>query len=246
MSIKAITFDFWSTLYKGKTINYTKRLHRLQTNVENGSGVKFTPEQFATAVKVARKQWSQAWQEEHRTLVAQEWLEIMLQNLETTLPAESFQAIQTDMEDSVLKDRPTPAPKMEVVLAELASQYKLAIISDTGLTPGRILRQILTEDKLAPYFTHFTFSDELGRSKPHPTAFLSTLKALEATPAQAVHLGDLLRTDIAGAQGVGMRGVQYIGLNYDKGDGSITPDAVINDHPELGELLQRWNEAVEP
>ena len=39
--------------------------------------------------------------------------------------------------------------------------------------------------------------------------------ALNAKPEEGVHIGDLLRTDIIGAQGVGMRGVQYVGVNKD-------------------------------
>jgi putative hydrolase of the HAD superfamily len=75
---------------------------------------------------------------------------------------------------------------------------------------------------------------------------LTTLDALGAAPTEAVHVGDLLRTDIAGAQAVGMRAVQYIGISQDQADGlgdgrKITPDAVIRNHTELEPLLQRWN-----
>jgi putative hydrolase of the HAD superfamily len=154
--------------------------------------------------------------------------------------------IQAGMENSILNDVPTLVPEARQVLADLAGRYRLAIISDTGITPGRVLRQLLAGDNLTPYFTHLTFSDEVGRSKPHPSAFLTTLDALDATPAEAVHVGDLLRTDIAGAQAVGMRAVQYIGVSQDQANGledgrKITPDAVIRSHEELEPLLKRWN-----
>jgi putative hydrolase of the HAD superfamily len=147
-----------------------------------------------------------------------------------------------------LTDRPTLAPAARQTLADLSTRYKLAVISDTGLTPGRVLRQLLQEDEISHYFTHLTFSDELGRSKPHPDTFLSTLAALGATPGQAVHVGDLLRTDVAGAQAVGMRGVQYTGLIQDDwiaasdvSARTVVPDAIINSHTELTPLLRRWN-----
>lgn len=245
MPIKAITFDFWSTLYKSKTVDYAKRLLKLRESVEQSSGGNFAPEQFEAAVKVARETWSRTWSVEHRTMTAAEWLAVVLRELNTSLHLDDLAEIQTGMENSILNDLPTVVPEVPTILAGLAKSYRLAIISDTGITPGRVLRQLLEQDNLTGYFTHLTFSDEVGRSKPHPAAFLTTLDALGAAPTEAVHIGDLLRTDIAGAQAVGMRAVQYIGLNHDQANGlengaKITPDAVIRSHEELGPLLRQW------
>jgi putative hydrolase of the HAD superfamily len=246
LPIKAITFDFWSTLYQSQTVDYAKRLQYLREAIERGSGAPLIQEQFEAALKVARMTWSRTWAEEHRTMSANEWLAIMLRQLNLSLDAIHLAEIQTGMENSILDDLPTLAPEVEPVLADLSTRYHLAIISDTGLTPGRVLRQLLERDKVLRYFTHLTFSDEVGRSKPHPSAFLTTLDALGATPAEAIHVGDLLRTDIAGAQRVGMRAVQYIGISRDQADvledgTRITPDAVIWSHTELEPLLRQWN-----
>ena len=156
--------------------------------------------------------------------------------------------IESRMENSLLLDRPDVVEEVPAVLAELSTKYRLAVISDTGITPGRVLRQILQTDGLLDYFTQLTFSDEVGYSKPHPNSFLRTLEKLQASPASAVHVGDLLRTDIVGAKSVGMRGVQYVGVNHDRWPIStesapqttIEPDAVINDHTELPALLRKW------
>jgi putative hydrolase of the HAD superfamily len=248
LTIKAITFDFWATLYQTKTIDYTKRLARLKESVERYSGSTVEEKQVQAALKVARETWNRAWQEEYRTITANEWLGIMLGELGISLTSEHFSEIETSLENSVLNDVPTLVPEASVVLSDLSNDYKLAIISDTGLTPGRVLTQLLEKDNLTDYFTHLTFSDEVGRSKPHPRAFLTTLDALGVKPHEAVHVGDLLRTDIAGAQGVGMRAVQYVGVNHDKGattpavspETEIIPDEVIKNLAELTLLLQRW------
>lgn len=186
--------------------------------------------------------------EDQRTLNAEAWLTIMLRYLDVALEPAYFRKIQTRMENSIFSDRPTLVAEAPLVLANLSTRYRLGMISDTGLTLGRALRRIMDDDKVIGYFSHLTFSDEVGRSKPHPTAFLTTLAALEVEPGAAVHVGDLLRTDIAGAQGVGMRAVQYVGLNHDKWLQSIDapvkdavrPDAIIRDHTELEPLLQQW------
>lgn len=249
MTITAVTFDFWQTLYKNRPVDLDVRLRQMQANLQRGSGQEISLEAVKAAARTARHTWSNTWAKEHRTLSAGVWLDVMLAELGISLPPEARQEIITQMEENLLAEPPEVVPEAPAVLAELAQNYRLAVISDTGLTPGRVLRQILEQDELAQYFTHLTFSDELGRSKPHAEAFQATLTALEATPQGAVHVGDLLRTDIAGAQGVGMRGVQYVGVNRDDWSMSqshpspvpVTPDAVIRAHTELLPLLARWN-----
>ena len=250
MTIKAITFDFWATLYKSKTVDYAQRLLELKEEIEQGSGTAYELEQVKAAVRAARDTWRQTWLEEHRTLGADEWLDVLLQALGTALGPADVLKIQRRLENSVLYDRPTLVPEARGALTELSRRYRLAIISDTGLTPGRVLRQLLAEDEIISYFNQLTFSDEVGHSKPHPDAFLTTLRALGVTPAEAVHVGDLLRTDVAGAQGVGMRAVQYTGLSQDdwiaavdESARSVVPDAIIVSHTELKSLLQQWNGA---
>jgi putative hydrolase of the HAD superfamily len=186
--------------------------------------------------------------EEMRTIDAGEWLDVLQHKLEVTVDPADLPGIQSNMEQAILEDRPTLVPEAKAVLVDLADRYKLAVISDTGITPGRILRRLLERDEIIGYFSHLTFSDEVGRSKPHPDAFLTTLEALVVEPSEAVHVGDLLRTDVAGAQAVGMRAVQYTGITQDdwiavsdEPAKAVAPDAIIKDHTELKPLLQQWN-----
>ena len=243
MPIKAITFDFWSTLYKPRAIDYSQRLQKLKTTIEQYHPNTLELDHFESAVAVARNGWNRGWMEDQRTMGAEEWLGIVLDELKITLATDDRVQIQTNMENRILSERPTLVPEAQPVLAELAKSYHLAVISDTGLTPGRALRQIMADDEIIDYFSHLTFSDELGRSKPHPQAFLTTLEAVGASPDAAIHVGDLLRTDIAGAQGVGMQAVQYIGVSQDQPEttatAAIIPDAVIENHRDLITLAQR-------
>jgi len=239
MVIKVITFDFWATLYQSKQIDYRRRLQEFKTLVEQNGTPKSSLDDFRAAVRVARRTWNDVWERDHRTLKAEDWLGIILSELDVTLPAARQNEVETYLEHTVLRDAPTPAPGAKAVLSALSRDYRLGIISDTGVTPGRVLRQILERDGILGYFSHLTFSDELGHSKPHPDAFLTTLAALNVAPEQAVHVGDIRRTDIAGARGVGMRAVQYIALNNDQSN-HATPDAIIDSHAELPSLLRQW------
>ena len=252
MPIKAITFDFWQTLYSSKPVDFKKRIRQLQGNVEQAAGLTLEPARFEGAVKVARDTWNRTWIEDHRTLNAGDWLAIILQQLRISLDPGDQLRIQTELENRILTETPHLTSEAPAVLADLSARYHLAIISDTGIIPGRALRQILAGDGLMGFFSHLTFSDEIGHSKPHPKAFLITLAALDVKPADSIHVGDLLRTDIAGAQNVGMRGVQYTGLNHNGWPKTtdqaavkrVSPDAVIGRHTELKSLLQRWNNSA--
>jgi putative hydrolase of the HAD superfamily len=128
---------------------------------------------------------------------------------------------------------------VSTLLPRLAQRYRLAVICDTGLSPGWLLRERIEAYGLLDCFDHLTFSDELGVSKPHPDAFLTTLARLDVAPEGAVHIGDYPRTDIAGAQGVGMRAIRFTG-SYDRPDETIQADAAITSYSELEPLLECW------
>ena len=53
-------------------------------------------------------------------------------------------------------------------------------------------------------------------------------------------MGDMLRSDIVGAKGAGMRAIQYVGEHQDDTEVDVEPDAVIADHNQLLELLSDW------
>jgi putative hydrolase of the HAD superfamily len=239
--IKAITFDFWSTLYQIQPTPLDTRLQFLKTSIEQ-HGITVDLAALMQATTTARDAWNLAWLEDQRTMMAHEWVDIVLQDLGITLSQGHQAKVEQNLEEQLLANLPHVIAEIRTVIPTLAKNYRLAVISDTGLTPGWVLRQVLTQDKLIDYFTHLTFSDEIGCSKPHPKAFLSTLTALNAQPHEAVHIGDLLRTDIVGAKGVGMRAVQYTGVNVDSYQTEIVPDATISNHRDLLALLSTWSE----
>ena len=66
---------------------------------------------------------------------------------------------------------------------------------------------------LLGYFDHWSFSDEVGWYKPAPEIFRHALDGLGGVaPERAAHVGDLRRTDVAGARAMGMTAVRYRGV----------------------------------
>jgi len=115
-----------------------------------------------------------------------------------------------------------------------------ALICDTGFTPSRVVREALQLHNLM--LDHSFFSDEVGMPKPYPPIFLAALEATGADPAAAVHIGDLRRTDVAGARAAGMAAVRFAGVHDDgwmpedcKPD--VEADAVLYRWADLPDLL---------
>jgi putative hydrolase of the HAD superfamily len=119
-----------------------------------------------------------------------------------------------------------------------ASGLKIGIVCDVGLTPSPVLREHLERRGLLAKFHHWSFSDEVGAYKPDRRPFDHALAGLGVSAAEAAHVGDQRRTDVAGALDAGWLAVRYAGV-FDDQDGSL-PEApvVVHDHRALPETLQ--------
>jgi putative hydrolase of the HAD superfamily len=235
--IKAITFDFWNTLYTAAAYAHPLR-RRFLFELFAKHQIEVSPEQVDAAEDVARRMWNKAWREEYRTPSAAEWVRAMLNELLIDLPAADFDALALCYDRSLLDADPGPTllDGAADAIRRLAQRYRLGVISDSGLSTGKTLREFLIRDELIDCFTQLSFSDEVGVSKPHPHIFHVTLEQLGAQPREAVHIGDLTRSDIAGAKGVGMRAIRLT-ANYDDADRSVAPDAVLGSYAELEQWL---------
>jgi putative hydrolase of the HAD superfamily len=114
---------------------------------------------------------------------------------------------------------------------------RIGLISNTGRTPGYILRTVLERFGILTFFDALTFSDELRVRKPNPKIFLHNLEQMKVRPSGVMHVGDDLRCDVGGAKGVGMRAI-----HLDRGEekrADVQPDGIIADLSQLHEILDR-------
>ncbi len=110
------------------------------------------------------------------------------------------------------------------------------LVCDTGLTPGRVVRRLLDHNGLLEHLSVQAFSDEVGRPKPDPAPFLAALDPLGIAPADVVHVGDLKRTDVAGARALGMGTVRIRARHDDEAD-LADAEHVVDSHVALARLL---------
>jgi putative hydrolase of the HAD superfamily len=237
--LKAVTFDFWNTLYKAAP--YARGLRQVfMAEIFARNHIDLAQEQIDAAEEVARTEWNRVWREEYRTPPAADWVRWMLDELLIQLPPEDFGLLADYFDRSLLEAEPGPTliDGAAKTVQRLAPRYKLGVISDSGLSTGKTLRHFLQRDGLLSCFTCTTFSDEVGVSKPHRRIFQITLDRLGAQPHEAVHVGDLIHSDIAGAKAIGMVAVR-MAANYDDANRAVEPDAVVYSYVEFEAWLEQ-------
>jgi putative hydrolase of the HAD superfamily len=139
--------------------------------------------------------------------------------------------------EASLQEDIRPLDGARETLETLARQgIRRALICDTGFSPGRVVRKILESAGLLEFLEVQIFSDEAGVPKPNPRVFRLALDPFGVEPNGAVHVGDLRRTDVAGARAVGMGSIR---IRWHQDDQSEHPDAdvVADSHVHLRELL---------
>lgn len=122
---------------------------------------------------------------------------------------------------------------VEVVTALQQRGIPVALICDTGYSPGRVVRRMLTSVGF-PALDAYAFSDEVGHPKPHLAMFATVLDPLSMPARDAVHVGDLRRTDIAGARSAGLGALRFRGVYDDTDEAHPEGDGVID---RLAEVL---------
>lgn len=131
--------------------------------------------------------------------------------------------------------------------------YGLALFDDTipaletcrqmGLTVGLISNMNQSGDELAgsmgllPYLDFSITSHEVGAEKPSPIIFERALERAGARPEDAVHVGDQLSSDVAGAANAGINPVL---LDRDGNHRHYAEQPRIEELSELPELLERF------
>jgi putative hydrolase of the HAD superfamily len=122
-------------------------------------------------------------------------------------------------------------------LAALANAgIRRGLVCDTGFTPGRVVREILDSHGLLQYLEVTCFSDEVGVPKPGGEIFGKALAALGVRPPEAIHVGDLRRTDVAGARDFGMLAARFRGVHDDRSESAEAP-IVIDRHEQILEII---------
>jgi len=241
--LRAVTFDFWQTLVAEAPGHMrAMQLERWETSLAD-AGQHRSSEEIEAAFAANWERFEERWHTNTGPYTPGDAVEFVTTHLDIS-PVdglhegllEHFRIVGETAELRV-------APGLEGCLVTLrAAGLRLGIVCDVGLTSSPTLRARLDGFGLLSYFDAWSFSDETGWFKPAPEAFRPVLDAFGVDPADAAHVGDNARTDIAGAKALGMIAVQYLGLatdppRYPSQRPSPLADHVIDDLATLPKVL---------
>jgi FMN phosphatase YigB (HAD superfamily) len=236
--IAAVTFDFWNTIARVPSGAMTQARERAVAAACAGCDVEVEPKLLAAALEEVGSRWERSWGEGVH-LHPREGAEMLaralgMEDAAGQLVAQAFLDAGREVDLEL-------APGIGSALAQLRERgVRIGIVCDVGFSGGELLRELLDREGLLAHFQGWGFSDEVGHYKPAPQIFEAALAALQAQPREAVHVGDLRRTDVAGAAALGMRTVRYRGMHDDAGGGTgVEAEFVLDSHAELVEVVER-------
>ena len=238
-----VTFDYWNTLMVADYAGQTEVRIAEMLRILGEAGVVAEPHLVRSSLAAAAREFEDHWRR-NSVYRAADAVERVLSD-QALIVADSTRVTLTDLITDPRPDHyPVPTPGIGDALEALRSAgVRVGIICDVGLAPSRTLRRILESHDLLGFFDHWSFSDDVGTFKPDPAIFGHALAGLGAPePASAAHVGDLRRTDIAGANALGITSVRYTGAfddpgSPDEGTDAIEATIVLADHAELASAL---------
>ncbi len=247
MQIKAITFDLWDTLIidnsdeqvraqRGLRTKYDERVFLIWQAVE--SSIQPPIEEVRKIYDAVNQEFNAAWHDQSITWTVAQRCQKIFDALGVSPTLEALSRLHKELEAMEVNVPPQAVAGVGEALAILRPKYNLGIISDAIFTPGTALRELLKSHDILKYFTSFSFSDQIGRSKPHPKIFKSAIEQLAVDSAHIVHIGDREHNDIQGAHRAGMKAILFTGSRDADVEGT-TADAVFNDYRELPDILKR-------
>lgn len=240
--IVAVTFDFWETLVHDTPENLERgRAMRLDrtARILAAAGLPQPMATLAEAYERSGTEMRERFWSVHRDAPIREqvrlFLDCIADGLGDRLAPEVFEVAVVAYASPVLQVPPAlNAGAAEAIRRLAARSVRLGIVSNTGRTPGVVLRRVLERYGLLRYFSALSYSDEVCVRKPDAEIFERTLRALESPAPRAVHVGDNPQDDVLGAKRCGMRAAHYAANGAPP---SSEADVIVTDLADLIDAL---------
>ncbi len=224
--MRAVTFDFWWTLFRDRDSDLR---HAIRAKAyADAAGVP--EEDAARALREALAEFARVHIAEQRTLGPLDAVDFASGILGVAVDGEKRAALAERFASVILEHPPVPVEGALEAVRAVAARMPAALISDTGISPGKSLRALLERHGFLPHLRIMSFSDEVGAAKPQAVMFTRTADALGVNVRDILHVGDLEPTDIAGIQALGGAGGLFTAVN-DRYAGETRADHVFTGWP---------------
>lgn len=238
--MRAITFDYWNTLCRARPATALERRKAAWRRVGAARRIDVAGEVLDDVLEHVTRLHHEGWMSGVQ-YTATDAIASAGELLAEVLGPGDLDALTAAWMTASDRGDVTLVPHCATVLADLRARgVRLGIVCDVGLTPSVILREFLAHHDILRHFDHWSFSDEVGVYKPDVAIFAHALDGLGVAPDEALHIGDIRRTDVAGARAAGMAAVRYRGVADD--DDELVTDApvVLDDLRDLVRLIDAF------
>lgn len=234
--IQAITFDLWNTLFSPKSYSELRLKQFYQFLQERKIFISF--DKFEKAFHTKFHFSEVTFEEiEYRHIYTEDRILRVLESIGVKIPQPDVEMLKKKFESEMLQDPPLLKMGVKKTLEALAPEYNVGLISNTGVTPGKTISSVLEEYNILQYFDLTVYSDEIGLFKPHPKMFEIPLDKFHCSPQNAIHIGDMLETDITGAKDYKMKTIWVNNGNSPKPT-VILPDYEIKQISEVIQIIR--------
>jgi len=238
VTLRAVTFDLWNTLLTSVPGAVELR-SRFWRGVIDERGIDVDDDLLAGTLAMLPTRFDEEWRA-GRQYGPTEALADCFAAFGDRADAADRAALAESFDEASYHLEVEPLEGAAEALGGLAAAgLAVGIVSDTTLATGRHLRHHLDRHGILDAVDFAAFSDEVGAYKPDPSIFRAAMDGLGVDdPAAVVHVGDLRRTDVAGARAFGMGTVRFRGAIDDPAPGDEA-DHVVDRLVEVPELLVR-------
>lgn len=209
----SVTFDLWETLVIDEPEwDLARRKLRCEglRLVLLRAGIDLGLEQLLQGYDESAHWLMTVWKDNHETTTADQIRYIIQAASGKTQVLPDDPLLVSWLEEAYVRPILTLPPRLngDVIptLHNMQGRVRsLGIISNTGRTPGRILRQLLCQLGICEFFRVTVFSDEVGWRKPDRRIFARAAETLGVEISSILHIGDNPEADVWGAKQAGMR-----------------------------------------
>lgn len=236
--LRALTFDYWDTLYEGGALPERVALRRTAVGALLGAYGRALPdEQLRALYEESGREAERWWSEEHRGYRTDERLRWILERaaVKPREECEHVAAAADAVDNALLMLPPAMLAGAWQMLRSLSRHFTLAVISDTGFASGRAQDRLLQKDAARDFFEATIYSMDVGHAKPRPEIFAAAVTTLGIPPGEILHVGDNERTDVRGALAAGFRAIR---LDVVRSAGPSEAEFVARSYEELTDYLK--------
>lgn len=212
-SVRAIGFDLWETLITNSPDASRRqgeaRVDRLTESL-NECGMPIARDHVERAHHEVWQRCHELYWSHDVDIETRQQLVHFFELLGLDVPDDQMQHFEDVYARSMLHHPPELVDGAREVLNEIKRLgYRIGLVSNTGRTPGSVLREYLRLERIEHLFDAMVFSNELRVCKPRPTIFEALAARLGEPQHRIAFIGDNREADVFGAASCGMFAILF-------------------------------------